>query len=89
MAKKEADKPSLKLKNGFYQQYRYDMQSVNTGIPLPRFNKEVWGIVKKILIKVGKVLYYAVLFFLCSVGVTALLNVTIRQILLESLFGAG
>ena len=89
MAKKEADKPRLKLKSGFYQQYRYDRQSVNTGIPLPRLNKEVWALVKKILIKVGKGLYYALLFFLCSVGITALLNVTIRQILLESLFGAG
>lgn len=88
MANKEAEKPRLKLKSGFYQQYRYDKKD-RSGIALPRLNENVWALIKNIAQRIAKYLYYVVLFFLCSVGVTALLNAPIRQILIESLFGAG
>jgi len=82
--------PQMTIKSGFYQQYKLDRQvNSNKGLPLPRWNEQTKALLKSILSKISRGLYYIVMLFLCSVGVSALLNAPIREILLTSLFGSG
>lgn len=80
----------LKIKNGFYKEYRLRQeqapkQSVSSIFRFDQQRKE-WLI--RLAKRIGKTTYYVFMFFLCSIGLSALLNASIRQILLQSLFGS-
>lgn len=85
---KEEKPPQSKRKAGFYQQYQLEKKATGSGKRvLIDLGDEKWEILKKLAKRIAKIAYYILLFVLSSVGLTALMNVSIREILLKSLFG--
>lgn len=81
--------PKMTIKNGFYKAYQLEREATpKQAISIFRLDQARkewlirWGK------RIGKGAYYAMLFFLCSIGLSALLNASIRQLLLQSFFGS-
>lgn len=88
MSKKDKEnKPILKRKSGFYQQYKLEQKPSITGRAFIDLGDEKWKVIRRLLNRIAKISYHVLVFFLSSVGITALLNAPIRKILIDSLFG--
>ena len=79
-------KKQMVIKNGFYKKYVEDQKSAIQ--PKPKSDKPKDNIVRvayNVLSAVFRIIGYVLLFGLSSVGLTALINDSLRRVLLEIL----